>query len=534
MISLLKSKSDFFNRRALYISAEKMSVYHWHKGALGTSYLFDLDDVGRENFKRYLQESDNTPITILVDVIEEEFRQETIPHVFGADREALIKRKQARLYRDAHFFYTQDQGRKEEGRRDDRLLMMALTNDEFLKPWLALLDEYKIPLKGILSIPLLLQSYIKTLPDISDHALIVSMQSISGLRQTFFLNKELKISRLSKLPRYGTEPYAPKIISEIDKIQRYLNSLRLVPNETALDVYILADSETLDAVADEKMSAPMINRHYLDIATLIKSEQKDTPQAVPFCDQLLLNYLLKTQARNCYADSHATRYSKLRNIKYTLNVSSLLILLCSIIYSGINLMNGMTYKQESESSKNKSMFYQTRYDLARERLPQTPVESAQVKVAVDAVNTLNEYKSTPNGMLKFLSKGLNQFPNIKLDDLDWVFSVDPNKGLASSATNSTEINNSVLPVESAIDAPQIKYYEISNINAHIESFDGNYREAIAMVNSFAETLNSFDSAYDVRVQSFPLDISSEATLQGDAESVGKAALFSLRAVIGVN
>ena len=62
----------------------------------------------------------------------------------------------------------------------------------------------------------------------------------------------------------------------------------------------------------------------------------------------------------------------------------------------------------------------------------------------------------------------------------------------------------------------------------------NYREAIAMVNSFAETLNSFDSAYDVRVQSFPLDISSEATLQGDAESVGKAALFSLRAVIGVN
>ena len=127
MISLLKSKSRLLNRRALFISANKLSVFHWVNGDLGSSYLFDSDSAGRENFKRYLSEFDNTPMTILVDLLGEEFRQETIPHVFGSDRKALIERKQSRLFRDASYLYTQNQEREADGRRDDRLLFMALT-----------------------------------------------------------------------------------------------------------------------------------------------------------------------------------------------------------------------------------------------------------------------------------------------------------------------------------------------------------------------------------------------------------------------
>ena len=202
MISLLKSKFDIFNSRALYISADKLSVYHFVRGELGSSYLFDIDAMGRDNFKRYLAESPNIPVYILVDIIEEEFRKETIPHVFGSDREALIQRKQSRLFRDAAYFHTQSQGREEEGRRDDKLLFMAINNNEIISPWIEMLNEFKVPLKGILSIPLLLESYIKTIPDLSEHALFVTLQSISGLRQTFYHDKQLQISRLTKLPLF--------------------------------------------------------------------------------------------------------------------------------------------------------------------------------------------------------------------------------------------------------------------------------------------------------------------------------------------
>jgi hypothetical protein len=530
MISLLQSKSDFFNRRALFISADKVSVFHWIKGKLGSSYLFDTDVTGRTNFLRYLKETANMPMTIVVDVIEEEFRHDTIPHVFGSDRQALLERKKSRLFRDADYIYTKDQGREEDGRRDDRLLFIALTNHEFIKPWLEMLDECKVPLKGILSVSLLLESYIKTLPDISDHALIVTMQSISGLRQTFFKNKELQISRLSKLSRYGTESYAPRVRSEVEKIQRYLNSLRLIPEDTSLDVYLLADSSTIDELVKEKKSSPMVRHHYLDIHKLLESIQITTDSAVPFCDQLLMNHLLGKQLKNCYASSFEMRYSKMRNIRLAMNAASILLLLFGFIYSGIYFMGGLTYKQQSEASKNKADFYQARYDMAKSRLPKTPVEPEQIKIAVDAAATLEEYKSTPYEMLSFIGKGLEQFPAIKLDNMDWHFSVDPNKGkVASQGKNSAN-----LPPNLPIVDSNFKYYQISNLQAHIEPFDGNYREAIAMVNNFAETLRGFKSTHSISIESFPLDISSTATLQGDAQSSGKEALFSLRAVIGVN
>ncbi len=528
MISLQKSNSEFFNRRALFISADKVSVYHWDKGQLGTTYLFDIDAAGRDNFERYLTESEKTPMTILVDVIEEEFRQETIPHVFGSDRTSLIARKQSRLFRDTQYVHVQNQGREEEGRRDDSLLFIALTNEEIVKPWLELIDKYKVPLKGILSVPLLLQSYIKTLPEISDHALIVTMQSISGLRQTFFQKKELKISRLSKLPRYGTDSYAPKIESEVEKIQRYLNSLRLVPNDISLDVYVIADKLTLDELEKRAISLPMVKKHYLDVNLLLGAIQKDAVQTVPFSDQLLLSHLLKVQIKNCYASSHEMRYMKMRNIRHYMNAASVALLFFSFIYSGLNFMGGLTYKQESEAAKNKAAFYQVRYDLARERLPKTPVEPAQIKVAVDAVATLEEYKATPYEMLTSIGKGLEQYPQIKLDDIDWSFSLDPNKGTA------IEDNYNNPPAEVMTDDKKVKYYQISNLNAHIEPFDGDYREAIAMVNELAETLGNFDSTHSVTIESFPLDISSKATLQGNAQATNKAALFSLRVVIGVN
>lgn len=529
MISLQKSKSDFFNRRALFISADKMVVYHWDKGELGNSYLFDIDAGGRDNFERYLKETENTPITILVDVIEEEFRQSTIPHVFGSDRQVLIERKQSRLFRDVDYIYVLNQGREEEGRRDDRLLFLAITNNKPIKFWLKLLDKYKVPLKGIVSFPLLLESYIKTLPDISEHALVVTMQSISGLRQTFFKNKKLKISRLSRLPCYGTESYAPSVDSEVEKIQRYLNSLRLIPNDISLDVYIFANKTILDELEKKIISVPMVRKHYRDINKLMEKNQAGSDQTILFCDQLLIYHLLKTQTKNCYASSCEMRYLKMRNMRYAMNVVSALLLFFALIYSGLNFMSGLTYKQESESAKNKAGFYQARYDLAKERLPKIPVEPAQIKVAVDAVTTLDEYKSTPYEMLSFIGKGLEKFPDIKLDDLDWKYSIDPNKGtVASLDSNSVD-----LPANLLNDDSVVKYYQISNLNAHIESFDGNYREAIAMVNEFAETLRGFDSTYSVRIESFPLDISSAATLQGNVRSSGKEALFSLRAVIGV-
>ena len=520
MISLLKSKSDLFNKRSVYISADKLSVHHWYRGALSSSYLFDVDAQGRANFKRYLEESDNVPTYVLIDIIEEEFRQDTIPHVFGSDREALLKRKQGRLFRDARYQHAEFIGREEEGRRDDKFLFMALTNNEILEPWLKLLDEHKVPIAGIVSLPQLL----------SDYALIVSMQSISGLRQTFFLNKKLKISRLSKLPRFGTESYAPKIKSEIDKIQRYLNSLRLVPNDKNLDVYVLADQKTIDEFEKEKAALPNVNFRYHNVQDLAKKAELQMEKAIPFADQLFLSHLLKSPPKNYYAQKRDMRYATMRKMRIAMNLCSIVLLLGSLGYSGYAAMGALLFKKQCEDARIKADFYQARYKMAKERLPQTPVDSYRIKTAVEAADTLQDYSVTPYEMLVVLGQSLKEFPDIQLDDLDWQFSTTPANGDKQSSGRASQYGN----VNLDNDEQQFKYYQISSIQAQISPFDGDYRKAISLVNSFVEKLRQNEQVYDVTILSLPLDISSTATLQGSRNVTEKEAQFSLQAIVGVN
>jgi hypothetical protein len=198
------------------------------------------------------------------------------------------------------------------------------------------------------------------------------------------------------------------------------------------------------------------------------------------------------------------------------------MILCSSVFSGFNLMESVTLKQQSDASDKKANFYNTRYQIAREGLPVTPVEAADLKIAVEIARTLDQYKATPVKMFKFLSDGLDAYPDIKLDSLEWVSSVDPNKDM--------DKDRGITDKQAVMD---FKYYQIAKIQAHLEPFVGNYREAIDTVDGFAETLRNNEIVYDINVVSFPLDISSSASLQGNTRNAGKEAKFTLQAIIGV-
>jgi len=271
MISLLKSKSSLSACRACFLSADKLAVYHWQNGKLGSSYLFDVSGDGQNYFARYLKDTPKIPVYLLVDVLEEEYRQDTIPHVFGADRTALINRKKSRLFRDTPYFYAENQGREEGGRRDDRMLFMGLTNPDLLTPWLNLLDQNKVPLAGIYSVPQLTRTILDIIPNPAEHMLVVSLQSISGLRQSFFHKNKLKISRLVNMPRYGTQPYGKYIVEEIETIYRYLKGLHLAPENKPLDVYFLGNEDLLVELKQLYADSTLLNHHFIDIVILARN-----------------------------------------------------------------------------------------------------------------------------------------------------------------------------------------------------------------------------------------------------------------------
>ncbi len=533
MTSLLKSKFDTSARRAIYLSADKLAVYHWDNGKLGSSYLFDVNTDGQKYFEHYLKESRKVTTYLLVDVIEEEYRQETIPHVIGPDRRAMIERKKSRMFRDTPYFYADIQGREEEGRRDDRVLFVALTNPGILAPWLKLLDDNKVPLAGIYSLPRLTKSFLDTLPEPSDHMLVVSLQSISGLRQTFFHKRELKLSRLVSMPRYGTEPYAPHINEEVEKIRRYLNSLRLTPAEKPLDIYYLANAELLNELKKLQVKTTFIIRHHLiDINLYGQQIGLNRDITTPFSDQLFIYHLLKNKPVNYFASNTEKRYFQMQKSNRAMLAASIAMILIGMLWGGFNFIGGLTYKQQGVNAQKKTEFYNTRYELARERLPQTVVSPADLQVVVGIANTLKEYKLTPLNMLKLIGRGMDRFPSIELDEIVWTASADPNMKFDDIGTGST--NQAALGVSDVNKAEGYQYYQIASIKGHLSSFDGNYREALSIIDQFAQTLRNIPLVHDVSIMSLPLDISSDVSLQGTANAGPGKADFSVRIVLGVS
>lgn len=530
MTSLPKSRFDFGGRRALFLSAQKAAVYHWRKGDLGPSFLFDANTQGREYFVRYLRESPNQPMYILVDVFEEEFRVDTIPHVFGADREALIGRKKSRLFRDTPYFQSTVQGREAEGRRDDKVLMSAITNPDVLTPWLQLLDDNKVPVAGITSVPLFSTALLKLIPEAGGNVMLVSVHSISGLRQTFIQNGQFKISRLVQLPRYGTASYFQNIKEEVDKIRRYLNSLRLVTPDDTIDICYLLTGDLLE---ETRRAYREMHYHCLDLNDLLQKSGSARRVSAPFADQLLMHQLLKLRPANTYGTARNRRYATMRSMRQGLVAGGLALLAGGLGWGGMDFVAAMDFKQRSDAALRKTQFYSARYDMARERLPKTPVESKDIQLAVELVDTLRAHRSSPREMLQLLGGGLQKHPDVQLDALEWVTSTNPDVNVEGKGGSQSQAAAAPVPDAAGDPLPVYRFYQAALIKGRLAPFDGDFRKAIDTIGALAEALRAMPDVREVQVLSLPLDISSDANLQGSSGTAHADAVFEMKVVLGI-
>jgi hypothetical protein len=533
MTSSLKSRFEFGGRRALFLSSQKAAIYHWRKGDLGSSFLFDANPQGREHFARYLAESPNHPLHVLVDIFEEEFRTETIPHVFGGDREAIVTRRKARLFRDTPYFQYSVQGREATGRRDDNVLMSAITNPVLLDPWMELLDDHKVPVAGITSAPLFSAALVPLLPDAADNVLLISLQSISGLRQTFIQNGKLRISRLVHMPRYGTEPYGPHVREEVEKIRRYLNSLRLASPEDPIDIYFLLTGELLEDVRGAYRDSALIRHHTVDLNDLLKKAGSARRVAAPFCDPLLAHELLRLRPANAYATPKHRRYASMRTMRHGLVGAGCAMLFGGLASGGLDFISALDLKQRSEAATSKTQFYTARYEMARERLPKTPVESGDIQLAVELVDKLRQYKTSPREMMVLLGGQLQRQPQVQLDSIEWIASTNPEAKVEGGGNKTAETPAPAPGLNPAAEQPAYRFYQIALIKGHLTPFDGNFRQAIVAIGALADALRAVPGVHNVQVLSLPLDISSEATLQGSAQASKAEAVFSMKIVLGI-
>ena len=527
------SKFNFSKRRVFFISDSQLTAYFWDRNKFGQSYFFDASVEGLGFFQDYLTTVKEDTVYVLLDVKGEKYHLDTIPHVFGKDRQAVIKRKQERVFKGAKYFFTDIQERQKTGRRDYNIMLSAITETSAVQTWLDRMLAQNISIASIVSLPFLIQDTKDIVPDIQDNNLIFSLQSTSGLRQSFFVGNVLKFSRLVTMPRFdGVDHYATIITDELTKIQQYIRSTSLIEHRnTPLDIYLLANHALLQAMQAKHINTSMARYHFLDCAVLARqSGLVGTMDAKhPFSDQYFVYQLLKHKNKNYYATKEEKQYLFMRDMKKLLLLGSAGMLLCSLIVGGLNIFDGMDHKYRQIDIRERADLYNKQYDLAQKKMPELPFAVDNLKVAVDLHQQLQQYQADPRLLFAMLSKSLDDFPEIKIQKIRWAANVDKDYNFSADSS----LDQSTFAINADGDEQTFLYYYIVIFSGYLPGFDGDYRKGLGHINRFVEALKKSKDTYAVNIIKLPVDVDSDVRMQGSTGQRIEQSDFSLRVVFGV-
>ena len=528
MASSLRSIFEFSDKRALLVAADRATLYLWQNGTLASSFIFPHDDGGMANFKRYLTQSASLPTYIMVDVVEEEYRHDTVPHVRGKDRRAVIERRQQRLFRGTEFCHAVIQGREEEGRRDDEVLLTALTKPELITPWIDALMETRNPIPGIYSLPLISYRVLKKLGGAGKNSLLVSLQSSNGLRQSFFRDDQLKVSRLAPMPRLGTVPFASHLMAELEKLRRYLNSLALVSGDAPLDIYLLSHGEYLDELENRCRNSEYERFFLVDVADAAKTLGIPGALTTPYSDALFGFALLDAPPANHYARKPDRHFHRLHQARTVMTSAGVCALLLSAVMSSVNFIEGIAFKQKAIDAQNQANYYRTRFEDARRGLPPTAVPPREVEAAVAMADTLAHFRASPEKMMFAISDAVSQLSAVEIDVIDWRASGDPNTPVGPNLEESPDPDAGEI-------AEGFSFYHVGHVGGRLTDFNGDFRMAINQVTRLAEDLRARPDVAQVQITRMPIEISSSRSLSAttDPSKVDKDAQFALRIVMGI-
>jgi len=255
-------------KRIFYYSGYRLTVFHWQDNECIATYAFNPGDEGLEKFTRYLRATENTPVRILVDLIEEDFKKESIPHVGASDRKAIVSRIIDRQYRKNTDFATfKVVGREKTGRKDDIILYSVLSNPEILDPWLEPMGDAGIAISGIWSLPLLTPKLFNKLKIKTSNVLLVSQQVPSNLRQTFIKNGNFESSR-SAVVNLEDASIGEYISTEVEQTVRFLSNQRHIGFDEKIEIHVMCRKADIDEIKSKCIDTNLRAFYYHELKEL--------------------------------------------------------------------------------------------------------------------------------------------------------------------------------------------------------------------------------------------------------------------------
>lgn len=503
--------------RLLYLSAHRMTAYRWHSGVLESEASFAASDEGHQQFADYIRQR-RSDFSLLANVSEEGFHLETIPFLQGKDRTAVIARKLGQQFFNAPLTASLSLGYEKSKRKDERILLAALTNSEHFAPWLNAMASQGAVLSGIYSLPLVSAALLKKLKLGNESCLLLSVQDQS-IRQSYFEKGELHFSRLTPLQNSSISGIAQTFSTEAVKLQQYLASQRLIGRNQPITAHVLAHGSAMKAIQASCNDTPTIRFNCLGIEECARKTGLKTVPTDTHSESLFLNLLQVDPPRIQFANDDQRHGYHLGQIRSTLHAIGALALAGCLLYSGKLWYETYDVAQEAETLRAESSLARQRYAEIVATFPPIPTSNETLRQVIDRYTGLERQTASPIDLYRELSRALAAAPAAELDALEWrVGGTETIGGLAANnarAANAVPDDSETLIVRGTLKTG-------TNSNA---------RQTLAALNLLIDALKS-NPELQVGVLQSPFDIESGKSLKGSDTAVDddKPRAFSLQIV----
>lgn len=403
----------------LYLTTDSLRWFRLRGGEAQPEARFAADQEGLAQFQARLAAAPREQLfALLIDIADEGFTAESVPHIRGRDRDAMLARKLAQHFYGSPFSAYLSLGRERQGRRDERVLFTAITRPAQIEAWVSALVAAKVRVRGIHTVALLLDRMMAR-AQLPARAFLLLNYTPAGLRQTYFSDGRLRFSRLAGAHDLAFPAQLRESAEEVRKTLGYLAAQRLNRRGERVQIVAMvgtAQFEQLRSVLEGTVDATLsladidqLSRSYGGRAALARSDS-----LAP-----LLQALVAEGGCAQIGGAEPLREQRRHQARLGLHAATAACVLAGLIAGGMVFVETAAIRLERDELRALEASERARLDALNARLPGLPAPAAELQSLIAEIDRLEGPVAGPAEVFAPLSAVLDRYPEIGLERLVW-------------------------------------------------------------------------------------------------------------------
>lgn len=417
--------------RLLYFSPVGVTLYRWRAGVLSEEARFELSDVGLAKFADRCADFKSSVMHVLLDVVEEAFHADTIPYVRGNDRKALLQRRLAQRYRDITLATSISLGYERSMRREERVLLTAITNAAEIHPWLEALERKDVPVSGVYTPAVLANQLARKLKLASRNMLLVGLHA-GGVRQTYLHAGRAEFSRLNPLTAEDLGDGAAitaALERETDRLFQYLRTSHSEMERGQIDAVVITPSGQTERMHGFSTgTSTQLRLQLIDQHTAAKRiGLKQVPESAGI-EALYLHMLAMRRPTHQYASDAIRSNYGVRSWQVGLVTGGSAICAACLFAAGLQFMQAHQLQEEIDSDRARIELADARHDAITNAFPPLPTSLENLRAVLDQYEAIQRANREPGEMMIAIARALDHAPQFTLERFDWKVENDADGG----------------------------------------------------------------------------------------------------------